>query len=245
LWFDHHSSERERLKLQELHFQGASKAAPSAAQVVWDYYGGEATFGSRFVPFLEAVNKSDTASFTRREILAPSGWTLVSFIVDPRTGSGRFADFRISHLELMKDMLRYCRTMSAEEILAVPDVRERVDKYFEQQRLFEEMLRRCCSAYGNVIVTDLMDEALVFSGNRFLVYALFPEQNIEIRVMWGKDRQNVVFACGHSILNHTSRVNVGKLLLEYGGGGHDKVGTCQVAAADWERVLRELIEKMQ
>jgi nanoRNase/pAp phosphatase (c-di-AMP/oligoRNAs hydrolase) len=245
LWFDHHASEDERLKMKNLSFEGASYSAPSAAQVIWDYYGGERTFSAHFLPLLEAVNKSDSGNLTQKDILKPEGWILLFFVMDPRTGLGRFKDYRISNYQLMEDMIQYCRTKTAGEILEVQDVRERTKRYFEQQELFKDMLERCAEIHGNVIVTNLLNEETIYSGNRFLVYALYPDQNIEVRVMWGKDKQNVVFACGHSILNRTSRTNVGKLMLEYGGGGHEKVGTCQIMTQDWERTLREIVQRMQ
>ena len=235
LWFDHHASEETRLGA-ELKFEGASRPAESAAQVIWDYYGGEASFEPRFLPLLEAVNKTDSARLTRGEIIKPEGWILLSFIADPRTGLGRFSDYRINHYHLLLNLIQQCRTLPVDQILALPDVHERVVKYFEQQKLFEEMLKRSCQTCDNVIVTNLLDEETIYVGNRFLVYALYPEQNIEIRTFWGKDKQNVVFAVGHSILNRTSRTNVGKTMLQYGGGGHAQVGTCQIPVADWRRV---------
>jgi len=245
LWFDHHASEDERLEIEKLNFEGACRPAPSAAQVIWDYYGGEKTFKKDLLPLLDAVNRSDSGNLTREEILNPKGWILLSFLMDPRTGLGRFKDYRISNYQLMEDMIQYCREKTDEEILLIPDVQERSKRYFEQQKLFEEMLKRCCEIRGNVIVTNLMNEETIYSGNRFLVFALYPEQNIEVRVMWGKDKQNVVFTCGHSILNRTSQTNVGKMMLDYGGGGHEKVGTCQVPVGDWERVLEEIINRMK
>lgn len=245
LWFDHHASEDERLEIEKLNFEGACRPAPSSAQVIWDYYGGEKTFKKHFLPLLDAVNKSDSGNLTREEILNPKGWILLSFLMDPRTGLGRFMDYRISNYHLMEDMIQYCRTKTDEDILLIPDVQERSKRYFEQQELFEEMLKRCCEIHGNVIITNLMNEERIYSGNRFLVFALYPEQNIEVRVMWGKKKKNVVFTCGHSILNRTSQTNVGKLMLQYGGGGHAKVGTCQVPIEDWERVLEEIVNRMQ
>ncbi|MBF0226190.1 MAG: exopolyphosphatase [Desulfobacterales bacterium] len=245
LWFDHHSSEDERLNLSTLEFQGACKPEPSAAQVIWDYYGGENVFGKHFLPLLDAVNKSDSGNLTADQILNPKGWFLISFVMDPRTGLGRFRDYRISNYQLMEDMIQYCRTKTAEEILQLPDVVERTNRYFEHQKHFEEMLRKSCTIHDNVIVTNLINDDIIFCGNRFCVYALYPEQNIEIRIMWGKDKQNVVFTCGHSILNRTSKTNVGKLMLEYFGGGHEKVGTCQILVEDWENVLNELIDRMK
>ncbi len=245
LWFDHHASEDERLEIEKLSFEGACRPAPSSAQVIWDYYGGEKTFKKHFLPLLDAVNKSDSGNLTREEILNPKGWILISFLMDPRTGLGRFRDYRISNYQLMEDMIQYCRTKTDEDILLIPDVQERSKRYFKQQELFEEMLKRCCEIHGNVIITNLMNEETIYSGNRFLVFALHSEQNIEVRVMWGKNKKNVVFTCGHSIVNRTSQTNVGKLMLEYGGGGHEKVGTCQVPIEDWERVLEEIVNRIQ
>ncbi len=245
LWFDHHMSEEERLEIEKLEFEGATESAPSAAKVIWDYYGGEETFGTHFNPLIEAVNKTDSADLTKEEILSPSGWILLSFIMDPRTGLGRFKDYSISNYQLMEDLIQYCRTMKVEKILELPDIVERTKRYFEHQELFKDMLKWSCKIHGNVIVTDLKEVDTIFCGNRFLVYAMYPEQNIEVRVMWGKDQQNIVFACGHSILNRTSKTNVGKLMLAHGGGGHEKVGTCQVSTDSWKQDLESIVDRMQ
>lgn len=245
LWFDHHSSENERLEIKKVDFQGDSRPAPSTAQVIWDYYDAEKTFGRHLLPLIGAVNKTDSGNLTREEILNPEGWILISFVMDPRTGLGRFHDYRISNYDLMEDMIQYCRTKTVKEILLIPDVQERIKRYYEQQELFQDMIKRCCQIHENVIVTNLLNEETIYSGNRFLVFAIYPEQNIEVRVMWGREKQNVVFACGHSILNRTSQANVGKLMLEYGGGGHEKVGTCQVPIEDHKQVLDEIIKKVQ
>jgi nanoRNase/pAp phosphatase (c-di-AMP/oligoRNAs hydrolase) len=244
LWFDHHSSEKERLEMKDLDFEGSSKPAPSAAQVIWEYYGGEETFGAHFNPLMVAVNKTDSGDLTKDEILNPEGWILLSFIMDPRTGLGRFQDYRISNYNLMQDMIQYCRTKTAEEILAIPDVKERTERYTEQVDLYKEMITRCVTIKENVLITNLMNEETIYSGNRFYIYAMYPEQNIEARVMWGRAKQNVVFACGHSIVNRSSITNVGKLMLKFGGGGHRKVGTCQVPLENWEKNLDEIIEQM-
>ncbi len=245
LWFDHHLSEEERLEIKNLEFEGASYSAPSAAQVIWDYYDGEETFGAHFLPLLEAVNKTDSADLTQEEILNPVGWILLSFMMDPRTGLGRFKDYRISNYKLMEDLIQHCRTKTVEEILELPDVKERTERYFKHDELFKDMLKWSCEIRDNVIVTNLMNVETVYVGNRFLIYALHPDQNIEVRVMWGKEKQNIVFACGHSVLNRTSKTNVGKLMLEYGGGGHEKVGTCQVPAESWRTDLEKIVERMR
>jgi len=244
LWFDHHVSEKERLNFKTITFEGDSRPAPSAAQVIWDYFGGEIFFKKELLPLLNAVNKSDSGNLTVDDIMNPKGFIYLSYIMDPRTGLGRFRDYRISNYQLMEDLIQYCRTMTADEILALPDIEERINRYKEHREPFIEMLNRCCTTHHNAIVTNLLAEKTIYCGNRFMVFALHPEQNIEVRVQWGKDKQNIAFSCGHSIINRTSRTNVAKLMLQYGGGGHEKVGTCQTITDFWEEVLAELLEKI-
>lgn len=245
LWFDHHASENERLEMKKLGFEGDCKPSPSAAQVIWDYYGGTDTFSTHLLPLLDAVNKSDSGNLKVNDIISPNGFILLSFVMDPRTGLGRFKDFRISNYKLMEDMIQYCRTKTADEILKLPDIQERVDHYFEQGDLFIQMLEKVCRIEDNVVITNLLEEETIYCGNRFLVYAIYPDQNIEVRVMLGKNKQNVVLTCGHSVINRTSQTNVGNLMLKYGGGGHEKVGTCQVSLGDWERVLNEIVSQIR
>jgi len=191
-----------------------------------------------------AVDKADTADFTAEEILNPQGWVLLSFIMDPRTGLGRYKDYRIGNYQLMMDMIDYCRTKSVDEILRIEDVRQRAKRYFEQDALFREMIAANTTIHGDVIVLDLRNQQEIYSGNRFVLYSLYPEQNISIQVIWGFRRQNIVMTCGHSVVNRTSKVDVGSLMLEYGGGGHARVGTCQVPIDQADRVLGELIRRM-
>jgi nanoRNase/pAp phosphatase (c-di-AMP/oligoRNAs hydrolase) len=245
LWFDHHSSEEERLELEKLDFKGSSRKAPSTAQVIWDFYGGVQSFGSRYLPLLWAVNKSDSAELTKEEILNPTGWILLSYLVDPRTGLGRFNSFRLNHQQFMTELIGHCRRKPVGEILELPDVKERAVLYFDQQKQFEQMLNKSCQVSDNIIVTNLLDQDAIHAGNRFLVFALYPRQNIEVRVLWGKGKQNVVFAVGHSIVNRTCRTDVGSLMLKYGGGGHAKVGTCQIPVDQWQRVQSELVERLR
>lgn len=244
LWFDHHSSETERKAYGN--FAGCSDpSAPSAAHVVYEYCRKDGLFDDEhFTRLIAAVDKSDSARFTAEEVLNPQGWVLLSFIMDPRTGLGRYHDYRISNYQLMMDLINYCRTMTIDEILAIPDVAERVDRYFEQDKLFREMILANSSIHGKVVVLDLRDQEEIFTGNRFIIYSLFPDQNISIQVMWGFRRQNIVMTCGHSIINHTAKTDIGSLMLEYGGGGHTKVGTCQVPIEKADDILEKIIEQM-
>ena len=243
LWFDHHITEQGRV-LGNFEFKGACRLAPSAARVVYDYYGGEATFGDIHEMMTE-VDKADSAHFTREDILNPTGWPLLSFLTDARTGLGRFRHFRVSNYQLMMDLIEACMTLGIQEILELPDVRERVTCYFEQDALFREMLQAHSFTRGNVVVTDVREVSPIYAGNRFLVYALHPEQNISIWVVDGFQKQNCVFACGHSILNRSSQTHVGGLMRVYGGGGHHQAGTCQVSYSEAEDTLQKIVSAMR
>jgi len=244
LWFDHHSSEEERQAYGN--FFGVSDiTSPSATRVIYNHYGRLDAFPSTHLQDLVcAVDKADSADLTVDEILNPSGWVLLSFIIDPRTGLGRYKDYRISNYQLMLDMIEYSRTMSVREILLIPDVQQRVVRYFEQDKLFREMVAANTTVHDNVAVMDLRNAEEIYTGNRFMLYSLYPGQNISIQAMWGFQQQNIVFTCGHSIINRTSNTNVGSLMLRYGGGGHPRVGTCQVPVEVADTVLEELIAQM-
>jgi len=243
LWFDHHSSEEERISLSN-RFKGASRPAPSAARVIYDYYGGEGKFG-HLQEMMTAVDKSDSGRLSADEIINPQGWILLSFIMDPRTGLGRFRDYRISNYQLMDELIEYCREQSIEEILRIPDVEERVKRYYEQNNLFKQMILKYTRTDKNVIVTDLRGEEVIYSGNRFLIYSLYPDQNISVWLIDGRNKQNCVYAVGHSIINRTSKTDVGSLMLKYGGGGHKAVGTCQVPYEKADAVLDEIISAIK
>lgn len=243
MWFDHHSSETERLRSGYV-YKGASEPKPSCARVIWDYFGGAEAFPERFQEMMEYVDRCDSGQLTQDEVLEPSGWVMLSFIMDPRTGLGRYRDYRISNYQLMTNMVDWCSTLTVQEILAQPDVKERINRYHEQTTLFGEQMDRCTTIHRNLAVIDLREEEEIFTGNRFLVYGLFPQCNISMHVLWGREKKNVVFTVGHSIMNRTCKVDVGRLLLEYGGGGHERVGTCQVATGRAEKVKKTLIERI-
>lgn len=242
LWFDHHATEIERV-VGKQEFVGDCRLAPSAARVVYDYYGGAERFPG-IEEMMAEVDKADSAQFSRDEILNPKGWPLLSFLMDARTGLGRFRDYRISNYQLMYELIDACTRMSIDDVLQLPDVQERVTRYFEQDALFRRMLEAHTWTEGDVIVTDLRGVEMIYSGNRFLVYALHPEQNVSIWVVNGFKNQNCVFACGHSILNKTSDVHIGDLMRHYGGGGHAAAGTCQVPHEEASRTLDALVSAM-
>ncbi|WP_217525294.1 exopolyphosphatase [Vibrio metschnikovii] len=241
--FDHHLSETIRN-------QGArpnhviDPNAPSAARVVWDHYGGKSVFPERWIEMMAAVDKGDSAQFTRDEVLDSQGWNLLNFLMDARTGLGRFKEFRVSNYNLMMNLIENCRTQSIEQILALPDVQERVELYREHEVKFKEQIQRCGKVYRNLVLLDLTNEEVIYAGNRFIIYALFPHCNISIHKMWGFQQQNIVFATGKSIFDRSSKTNVGALMLKYGGGGHHAAGTCQIPLSEADRVQEELIKQI-
>ena len=240
LWFDHHYSETERLG-KDVYFEGVSRLAPSCARVIYDYYDGEKKL-SQFNEMLKYVDKVDSGDLTAEEILNPEGWVLLGFIMDPRSGLGRFRNFTISNYELMMVLAKACINNSIKEILAMNDVKERIEVYYEQADAFKTMIKKYAKAEGNAIVVDLRGVETINAGNRFLIYTLFPEQNISVWIVDGKNKQNAAITVGYSIVNKSATINVGSLLLGYGGGGHIKVGTCQADYADADRVIREIID---
>jgi len=244
LVFDHHVSESLRNGGDRPANYILEPNAPSAARVVYNHFGGAKAFQNISKEMMDAVDKSDSAQFSREEILFPKEWVLLNYIMDARTGLGRFKDFKVSNYELMMLLIDYCKNHSITEISEMPDVKERVDLYFEHQRNSLLQLEKCASVKKNVIVLDLRYEETIYAGNRFMIYALYPECNVSIHMMWGLQKQNIVFAVGGSIVNRSLTLNIGELMLQYSGGGHAKAGTCQVPADQAKTVLTELIQQL-
>jgi nanoRNase/pAp phosphatase (c-di-AMP/oligoRNAs hydrolase) len=243
LAFDHHLSETLRNEKHNNHI--IDPDAPSAARVVYDFYGGPEKLPAVPLDMMAAVDQGDSAQFDLNDILEPQGWTLLNHLMDARTGLGRFRDFRVSNYQLMMQLIDNCRDYSIEKILELPDVKERVELYHENQPKAREQIMNAAKVYDNLVVLDLREEDPIWATNRFLVYALFPKCNISIHQMWGVRKQNTVFAIGKSILKRDSKTNIGELCLGYGGGGHLNAGTCQIDNDDADRVLGELVTKIR
>jgi hypothetical protein len=247
MWFDHHSSEAVRNELDAAKFEGRFEVAPSAARVVYNYYveKGEGEKLKKFDALLESVDKSDSANLTMGEVTNPTGWILLSYVMDPRTGLAYHHNYRISNRELMMQLVDWIATKPVDEIIEIPDIKERIDRYFEGQESFTKVTREHSRVEGNVIITDLRGIAEMPTGNRFLVYTMFPEANIQVRIFDGRKGEFVVCAVGHSIFNRTSKTDVGKLMDQYGGGGHRGAGTCQLPLATAEAKIAEIIDKIK
>jgi len=248
LCFDHHASEIDRVGDNPTPPNHViNPEAPSAARVVFEYFEGRNNPKLKNISedMMAAVDKADSAAFSRDDILDPEGWELLSFIMDARTGLGRFRDFGISNYQLMMKLIDYCREhQSIEKILEMPDVRERAELYREHKNKCREQIERNAHLHGNLVTLDLRREEIIWAGNRFLIYALFPQCNISMHIIWGKNKQNTVLAVGKSILNRTSKTNIGKLMLSYGGGGHEAAGTCQIDNLKAERAIEDIINQI-
>ena len=242
LWFDHHSSEHERLALAGK-YKGESRVAPSCARIIYEYYGGHARF-PQFADMMEAVDKVDSGNLTIDEVLHPTGWILVGFLMDPRTGLGRWRQFTISNYQLMERLIDACHSMTTEEIIAMPDVQERIAVYNEQTAKFQEMVTKYTRTEGNVIISDLRGVDPIYTGNRFMIYSMYPQQNISAWIVSGRGGQGCSAAVGHSILNRTSQVDVGHLMLKYNGGGHKQVGTCQFTPDKMDTELPKMLAEL-
>ena len=244
MWFDHHTSEAERTSPEEIDFKGAFSPEKSCARVIYNYYGGDNGSLRRFSEMILYADKCDSADFTVDDIISPQDWVMLSFIMDPRTGFGRYRNFRIANYQLMDDLIEYLQNMPIEEIMKLEDIQERVSLYKSHEREFFNMIVNHSHVVENILMTDLRGIEETFVGNRHVPYALYPETNISIRILDGKNNENIVFSVGYSIINKTAKVDVGRLMAKFGGGGHTKVGTCQVVVEDSNKVLDEILNIM-
>jgi len=239
---DHHFSEAVRNEKNPRHL--IDPEAPSAARVVYNYYGGKDIFPDSFDEMMVAVDRADSGQFTREEILHPSGWPLLNFLVDQRTGIEQWGEFRISEEQFKLDLIDYCIQMPIQDILKIADVKERVDVYFTYERQYKAQLKTAATAVANIVVLDFRDQALIYPGNRFIVYALFPDCNVSILIRRDTQNDRIAFSVGKSIINPTSTINIGEVMLRYGGGGHRAAGACQVESGQADQVYQELIKAM-
>lgn len=239
LAFDHHESELKRVSINKARNNLVIDAfAKSAARVVYNYYGGAEKI-KLSSEFLNIVDKCDGGEFTKDEILYPTGYVLLNFITDPRTGLGRYKNFSISNYQLMLKLIDMIPKYGIADILSSPDVAERVSYYFRNVDTFKEKILEIAKAEKKVVVIDWRKHQDVYVGNRFLVYAMFPNAEVSIYVSPSKIEGRTSIMIGKSIISPYSEVNIGDLCLRYGGGGHANAGTCQI---DDETIDKELVE---
>ncbi len=242
LAFDHHVS--EMLRNEETPGHIIDPDAPSAARVIYEYYGGKSRFSDFFDDIMTAVDKADSGQFSREEILSPAGWPLLNFLVDKRTGIEDWGQFAIGELPFKLRLIDWMLTMPIGDIMEMPDIKQRVDVYFQYQHQYKQQIESAARIYDNIVVLDFRNVNRIYPGNRFLIYALYPQCNLSILIRREPDRSRTTFSVGKSIVNSTSNANIGKLMLEYSGGGHRAAGACHVGDAEGDRVMQEILEKL-
>ncbi len=243
LVFDHHLSETLR-NVNPAKNHIIEPNAQSAARVVYNHFGGKERFPNVSEEMMAAVDQADSAQYSMDDVLAPKDWAMLNYLMDPRTGLGRFRSFARSNYDLMMHLIDACQSMSISEILDLPDVKERLVLYKDHEEKAREQIKRCSTVHGKLVLYDLREEETIWACNRFLIYALFPECTVSTHILWGRQRQNTVFAVGKSIFDRSCPVNVGELMLSYGGGGHMAAGTCQIENDKAEEVAKELIKHL-
>lgn len=243
MWFDHHSSEISRVDVKDRFVGACDATALSCARLVYNYYGGKERY-PELSEMIDYVDKVDSAHLTMEEVLNPDGWVLIGFLSDPRTGLGRWHSFEISNRELMKLLMqKLCINGSAEEVLANSHFAARVEVYKEQQKLYDDMIQKHATLVDGVLVIDLRDLSVIYTGNRFKPYAIYPDTRVSVTLMTGKGNQGSVVAIGKSIFKDFD-YNIGDLCLHYGGGGHKFVGTCQFDAKN-DAHIYDIIDTLQ
>ncbi|MGL4943282.1 MAG: hypothetical protein ACRC46_08830 [Thermoguttaceae bacterium] len=243
MWFDHHASELQRVGVEKSS-HGESRHADSCARIIYDYYGGAEAYPWAN-ELIEAVDRVDSGKLTPSDVLNPQGWVLIGFLTDPRTGLGRFQQFGTSSYQLMLRFIRELYKLPVNEILQLPDVSERVKFYHSESDAFQEMVRTHTRTVDNVIVTDLRGVDVIHASNRFVIYGMYPDQNVSLWVTPTKGNIANMLACGYSVINRSCTADVGSLMAKHGGGGHRQVGTCQIVRAETDAVLEDVIKNLR
>ncbi len=243
--FDHRLDTNEYTRLNPHHALFGD--AQSVSEVIYEYYGGKSVFGEALLPLIEAANRSKTAAFSKEEILNPQGWDQLIFITDPRTGLGRFREFRISNYALMQKLPDLCLHHPIEEILQDPDVAERIRLCHSYRHDFMMQLEQTTQIMDDIAVTDLTKETTIYPGNRFMIYARYPQVTRSIHLFGAKEPDKVVIAIGDSVFHRHKSDKlpaIHTLLKPYGGGGHSYAGTCQIPQHDVASVLDDILKKL-
>ena len=235
-WFDHHSATRTYEKPPAL-FDGKYGLAPSTARLVYDYYLHDNPGYKLYDDLVRETDRYDSAQLTLEDVTNPQEYVLLGFTLDPRTGLGRFHDYFMKLVETFRED-------TIDEVLALPELRERATRIAEERERFLDAMKEHSTLDGSVIVTDLRGVEDLPAGNRFLIYTLFPEANVSLRIAWGPNKEFVVLTVGHSIFNRTCPVHVGGLLAKYGGGGHKGAGATPLDRESADELIREVIQKL-
>jgi oligoribonuclease NrnB/cAMP/cGMP phosphodiesterase (DHH superfamily) len=243
LAIDHHFSETKRNKKNDKHV--IDPDAPSAARVVYNYYGGKKKFPDLFDDMMKWVDIADAGQFSKDDILFPERWALLNFLLDQRSSVDKWGNFKITEDQFKFDLIDYCGKMTIDKIIELPDVKERSEVYFKYEEKYKQQLEKYATIHDNIVVLDLRQEETRYPGNRFLIYALYPQCNVSVLVRLDKESGKTIFSVGKSIINLTSTANIGEIMLKHGGGGHRAAGAChQDNPETAERVFKEILNAL-
>ncbi len=220
------------------------KKMPSTSRVIYNYFG-EHNFHNVSQDLLKTVDKGVSADISIDEILYPTGWILLNYLIDQRTGLDNFGRFAMSNAVLIEKLTDWCREYNIWEILDLPDLEARLDLYFSCTESYKSQILRCSSVHNNLVVVDMRAEDVLYPGNRFMTYALFPECNVSLQIMNHKSGTRTIFVVGKSFLDRSLATNVGQIMKSNGGGGHANAGTCEVDNEIAEKVQKGLINALK
>lgn len=240
MWFDHHLLTDSNQKPGP-EFKGRYRIAASAARLVYEYYLEQSPDDPallRLERLVDETDRLDAALLTPDDVENPRDYILLGYTIDSRTGLGSFDEY-------FRKLVEWLKTMSIQEVLRQPEVQARIERIRSESADFKSLLSRNSFQLNNVVVTDLRDIQRLPAGNRFLVYTLFPDANVSLRVHWGPRDDTVVAAVGHSIFNRTCKTSVGDLMSKYGGGGHKGAGTCILPLERAADAIDEILFELQ
>ncbi len=235
LWFDHHELTGSN-RLPPVDYRGRHRIAPSVARVIYEHYRDERL--ARYAALVDETDRFDSAHLTREEVLNPQGVILLGFTIDSRTGLGRFKEYFLQ-------LVSWLKPLPVTEVLRQPEVVERIERMRESDLNFLSLLRAHSRREGNVLVTDFRDLDPPPVGNRFLVYTLFPDTNVSLRLQWGPGKKSVAATLGHNIFNRTSRADCGRICSDHGGGGHRGAAACLLEAATADAQAAEIVARLR
>jgi nanoRNase/pAp phosphatase (c-di-AMP/oligoRNAs hydrolase) len=184
------------------------------------------------------TDRFDSARLAMQDVTDPEGVILLGFTIDSRSGIGRFKEYFVKLVEWLK-------TMPLEEVLSQPEVTERVDLLKKNNAAFLDILKENSKQDGNVTITDFRSLEKIPIGNRFLIYTIFPDSNVSVRIQWGPDKKFVSVTLGHNIFNRMSRSNCGKICSDYGGGGHKGAAACPLDSEKAEHQIAEIVQRLK
>ena len=232
LWFDHHVTNQP-----DGAFQGSFSIAPSAARVIFEYYTDR--FHCNYESLIRQTDDIDSANLTIEQIRQPERYPHVLL-------SMTILGNDLKEIPYWEHLTSLLRRFPVESVVADPEVAVRCREAVERNSVFKTHLLNNTRLQEHVAITDFRSMQPAPDGNRFLVYALYPEASVSVKIRFADPlSENLIVSVGRSILKDGCNVNIGKLLTRFGGGGHAGAGACKFSAADGDRYIPEIINTLE